>query len=79
MILFLLLCLHAAVSQDFGPTPEREESILQNMWQYEPELPRHILSQAVGMQGDRTRLERVMAALIRGGLSSLPVHHCLVS
>ena len=40
--------------------------LMQRIHAYQPELPRHILSQAVGMQGDRTRLERVMAAMIRG-------------
>lgn len=36
------------------------------MWSYTPELPRNILAQAVGLQGDRTRLERFIAKLMAG-------------
>lgn len=48
--------------------------LIERLNAYKPELPRHVLSQAVGLQGDRTRLERVMAALIRGGtVPSMPL------
>jgi hypothetical protein len=45
----------------------REAQLLQQLWSYKPELPQALLSQAVGMQGDRGRLERFLGKLIRGG------------
>ena len=41
-------------------------ALLERLHRYQPELPEDILSQATGMQGDRTRLENFIMKLIRG-------------
>ena len=40
--------------------------LLDRLWEYKPELPKTLLDQAVGLQGDRTRLEAAVWKLIRG-------------
>ena len=40
--------------------------MLQRVHAYRPELPSELLAQAVGVQGDTGRLERVISSLIRG-------------
>ena len=66
--LLILVCLHGLMHASFCDLgQEREAELLSSMWSYTPELPRSLLSAAVGMQGDRTRLERVMGSIMRGG------------
>ena len=69
VLIFLHGLIHTSMC-DLGK--EREAELLSSMWDYTPELPRSLLSAAVGMQGDRTRLERVMGSIMRGEMYSVP-------
>ena len=44
----------------------RYSHMLQRLHAYRPELPSELLAQAVGLQGDTGRLERVINSMIRG-------------
>ncbi|GAX73477.1 hypothetical protein CEUSTIGMA_g929.t1 [Chlamydomonas eustigma] len=44
----------------------KEGELLSEVWRYQPELPLSLLSQSVGLQGDKQRLERVVNKLING-------------
>lgn len=43
------------------------QELLKKLWAYKPELPEHVLQQAVGVQGNRERLERALLKMMKGG------------
>ena len=56
---------------------ERYVKMISRLHAYCPELPHEVLSQAVGVQGNTRRLERVLTSMIQGGRKRVQLLHQL--
>eukprot|EP00798_Chlamydomonas_sp_ICE-L_P030736 gene30736-35772_t len=67
-LLFFLVCVSVTVGEGGASSADVEKyaRLLENVWHYKPEFSKPILDMAIGQQGDRSRLERLFAKIIRG-------------